>query len=172
MLTISPKRDPFGISDRRFFDYRTFYGHYLRPFPMFYSFLSTTRDSIVSHVYSRITNPPLYKDDSKSWNLTSNKMFSVKSFHCFITDDELCCRMWNFYNLRRSLPLEYYPIQLANLGQQEFYSWKSCYKGWNRLPTATCMLCRSGIKTVKLFFLYCPFTTRISNYFGYKFGLY
>lgn len=70
-----------------------FYGHYLRPFPMFYSFLSTTRDSIVSHVYSMINNPPLYKDDSKSWNLTSNKMFSVKSFHCFITDDELCCRM-------------------------------------------------------------------------------
>lgn len=102
--------------------------------------------------------------DEKRWCLTGNGVFSVKSFYNFLNDGGLRCQVPKFF-WRTACPRK---INLFN-----WLAWKNkiptlanlSKRRCNRLPTATCVMCSTGIETVDHRFLECPFVNSIWSYF-------
>lgn len=102
--------------------------------------------------------------DTKSWNLTRNGTFSVKSLHNFMIDGGLGCPVSRFFwksrcpkkiNLFNWLVWKDWIPSLENLEKRR------C----NRLPTATCVLCHKDVKSVDHLVISCPYVSPIWDYF-------
>lgn len=102
--------------------------------------------------------------DTKSWNLTRNGTFSVKSLHNFMIDGGLGCPVSRFFwksrcpkkiNLFNWLVWKNWIPSLENLEKRR------C----NRLPTATCVLCHKDVKSVDHLVISCPYVSPIWDYF-------
>lgn len=102
--------------------------------------------------------------DKKWWSLSSKGPFSVKSFYNFLIDWGLRCSMsrWFWHSQRPR------KINLFN-----WLAWKNKIlilenlekRRYNRLPTATCVMCHSGIESSDHLFLHCSFAKIIWRYF-------
>lgn len=109
-------------------------------------------------------------DDKISWMLTGNGIFFVKSFYNFLNDGGVRCPVARFF-WRNTCPRK---INLFN-----WLVWKNkvlflenlMIRRCNMLPTATCVLCHSGIETVDYLFLRCSYIRRIWDYFSNLFQL-
>lgn len=82
-------------------------------------------------------------EDKKSWRLTSNNAFTVKSFYHFLNDGGLRCR-WSPIILKGSCPRK---INLFN-----WLAWDNkilslenlALRGCNLFQTSTCVMCHAG----------------------------
>ncbi|XP_039134949.1 uncharacterized protein LOC120272251 [Dioscorea cayenensis subsp. rotundata] len=102
--------------------------------------------------------------DIKSWRLTGNGIFSVKSFYNLLIDGGLRCPISRFFwrnwcprkiNLFNWLVWQNRILSLENLARRR------C----NRLPTATCVMCNGGIETVDHLFIHCSYANLVWDYF-------
>lgn len=102
--------------------------------------------------------------DKKWWLLSGNSKFSVKSFYCFLVDGG--CR-WLLTKVVWSKPCPK-KINIFN-----WLAWNNkiltldnlVNRRCNRLPTATCVLCRSTIESVDHLFVLCPVASQVWAFF-------
>lgn len=101
-----------------------------------------------------------HRQDSRSWVLTTNGSFSVKSFYNFLMHGGIRCSVTNVIwkgccpkkiSLFSWLVWDYSVPTLDKLAK----------RGCNRLPTATCVLCNGEIESVDHLFISCPFSSNL-----------
>lgn len=98
--------------------------------------------------------------DMKTWSLTANGAFSVKSFYGLLNEGGLRCSLANAFwkgpcpkkvNIFNWLAWKNKILSLENLALRR------C----NRLPTDTCVLCHSAAESVDHLFLHCRFSQEV-----------
>lgn len=104
----------------------------------------------------------------KWWSLTASGTFSVKTFYNFLIDGGMRCPIDSWFwrsNCPRKINLFNWLVWKNKMLSLKNLELQRC----NKLSTATCVMCHTGIEIADHLFLLCPFAKHVwSNLFGYS----
>ncbi|XP_039118169.1 uncharacterized protein LOC120254088 [Dioscorea cayenensis subsp. rotundata] len=123
-------------------------------------------NTLINNTVAHLSN----ENDGKSWILSTNGRFSVKTFYNFLNDGGLRCHKTPVIlksvcpkkiNLFNWLAWDNKILTLENLAMRR------C----NLLQSTACVLCHAGVETADHLLLHCPFALHIWTFFGQLFGV-
>ncbi|XP_039118577.1 uncharacterized protein LOC120254543 [Dioscorea cayenensis subsp. rotundata] len=109
-------------------------------------------------------------EDLKRWRLSSNGVFSVKSFYSFLVDGGIRCP-WTPVILKGSCPRK---VNLINwlAWEDKILSLENlALRRCNLLPSTTCVMCHSNVESTNHLFLQCPVALHVWGFFGHLFDV-
>lgn len=133
---------------------------------MIREFFASSRDSLLSPdsvldaLQIQFNSSNLHIPDRRSWKLVPNGSFSVKSLYRFLADRGTRCNVTP-HIFKSTSPCKINAFICLVWDQKILMLDKLLARDCNKVPSATCVLCHSAIKSGDHLFFYCSVTNSI-----------
>lgn len=122
-------RTPMSIVQDHFLDYQTSFSNV---------------DAVLDVIQTQLNQPSLGRSDFKTWKLTTNGTFFIKSFYRFLCDRGTRCNATPFI-FKGQCPKKINAFLWLACDNKILTLNNLFTKGRNKLATATCILCHGDI---------------------------